>query len=324
MQSRKLKSRHAEGKTEGRVIISREQEKKLQPLRAIGDSSAEISDTLYGAVAIGGSTTDPFEINHVLKQGCVLAPTLFTLFPAALLSTLSAHLSAGVFIRTRSDGKLYQLARLKASTKTRKLCVRELLFTDDAAIVVYTLEDTREICKQFKQATSLFGRTINTKKTVTLYQPPPGLTSIDPHVEIYGTPLKSVKNFTYLGSTVASDNTINTEINNRIQAASGAFGALSKRIWSQQGISVSTKCKVYKAIVLPTLLYSAETHSLYRCHFRKLSKVHLRHLRQILRISWNDHIPNVEVLRRANMSSIEATLTASQLRWTGLIFRMKS
>ena len=41
-----------------------------------------------------------------------------------------------------------------------------------------------------------------------------------------------------------------------------------------------------------------------------------------MQISWKDHIPNVEVLRRANMSSIEATLTASQLRWTGHIIRM--
>ena len=149
---------------------------------------------------------------------------------------------------------------------------------------------------------------------MTLYQPSPGQISSNPHVEIYGTPLKSVKNFTYLGSTVASDNTIDVEINNRIQAASGAFGRLWKRVWSQHGISVFPKCKVYKAIVLPTLLYSEETYTLYRRHFRKLSKVHIRHLRQILRISWKDHIPNVEVLRRANMSSIEATLTASQLR----------
>ena len=35
-----------------------------------------------------------------------------------------------------------------------------------------------------------------------------------------------------------------------------------------------------------------------------------------------DHIPNVEVLRRANMSSIETTLAASKLRWTGHIIRM--
>ena len=114
----------------------------------------------------------------------------------------------------------------------------------------------------------MFGRTINTKKTVTLYQPPPGQTSIDPNVEIYGTPLKAVKYFTYLGSTVASDNTIDVEINIRIQAAAGA---LWKLVWSQHGISVSTKCTVYKAIVLPTLLYSAETYTLYRYHFIKLS-----------------------------------------------------
>ena len=52
--------------------------------------------------------------------------------------------------------------------------------------------------------------------------------------------------------------------------------------------------------------------------------MHLRHLRQILRISWKDYIPNVvEVLRRANMSIIESTPTDSQLRWTGHIIRMK-
>ena len=33
-------------------------------------------------------------------------------------------------------------------------------------------------------------------------------------------------------------------------------------------------------------------------------------------------IPNVDVLRRANMSSIEATLMACLLRWTGHVTRM--
>ena len=54
-----------------------------------------------------------------LKLAMVYAPTLFTLFLEALLSTVSEHLGAGDFIRTKSDGKLFQLARLKASTNTR-------------------------------------------------------------------------------------------------------------------------------------------------------------------------------------------------------------
>ena len=45
---------------------------------------------------------------------------------------------------------------------------------------------------------------------------------------------------------------IDMEINNRIQAASGAFGGLLKRVWSQHGMTVSTKCNMYEAIVLPT------------------------------------------------------------------------
>ena len=108
---------------------------------------------------------------------------------------------------TRSDGKLFNLARLKASTQIREHYIRQLLFADDAAIVAHTLEDIRDICKQFEQAAAMVGLTINTKKTVTLCQPPPGHTSNDPYVEIHGAPLKSVKNFTFLGSTVASDNT---------------------------------------------------------------------------------------------------------------------
>ena len=52
--------------------------------------------------------------------------------------------------------------------------------------------------------------------------------------------------------------------------------------------------------------------------------MHLRHLRQILRISWKDHISNIDVLRQANMSSIEAILTASQLSWTGYVTQMSS
>ena len=105
--------------------------------------------------------------------------------------------------------KIIQIGKTKGKHKN---CIHELLFTDDAAIFAHTLEDTREMCKLFEQPGTLFGLTINTKKTVTLYQPPPGQTSIDPHVEICGTPLKSFKNFTHLSNTVAFDNTIDVKI----------------------------------------------------------------------------------------------------------------
>ena len=115
---------------------------------------------------------------------------------------------------------------------------------------------------------------------------------------MYGTPLKSVNYFTYLDNTIASDKTIDMDINNRRRAASGTFGGLWKRVWSQHGITISTKCQVYKTIVLPTLLCSAEKYTLYRRHIRKLSQVHLRHLQQILGISWKDHISRFNKIKQ--------------------------
>ena len=53
----------------------------------------------------------------------------------------------GVFIRTRSDGQLFNLDRLRANTITRELCIRELLFAEDAAIVAHTHQ--RQTSKRF-------------------------------------------------------------------------------------------------------------------------------------------------------------------------------
>ena len=75
-------------------------------------------------------------------------------------------------------------------------------------------------------------------------------------------------------------------------------------------------------MVLPALLYSAETYTLYREHIKRLEAVQQRHLRRIMKIKWSDYISNVEVLQRAGLDSIEAILATMQLRWTGHVARM--
>lgn len=274
-------------------------------------------------VSVGNEPSDEFPVNHGVKQGCVLAPTLFSLYLTAVLETMDQTINQkGVLLRTRIDGKLFNLARLRSHTKTRETCVRELLYADDSALVADNPEEIQRVVDGFASAASLFGLKINISKTELLYQPPPG-SPVEPEtIKLHGEALKPTKSFTYLGSTITSSNSSDLEVERRIQSASKAYGSLHKRLWSQHDIHSKTKVKVYSVAVLPCLLYATECTTLYRKHIKALTRVQLRHLRAILHIKWQDRVPDVEVLSRAKSTSVEALIASAQLRWAGHVHRM--
>ena len=50
---------------------------------------------------------------------------------------------------------------------------------------------------------------------------------------------------------------------------------------------------------------------------------HLRDLRRILGITWQDHVTNKDVLEQAGMPSMYAMLAKRRLRWLGHVSRME-
>ena len=56
---------------------------------------------------------------------------------------------------------------------------------------------------------------------------------------------------------------------------------------------------------------------------KQLDQFHMRCLRKIGNIKWQDMIPNTEVLKKCNMPGIEALLLQAQLRWCGHLVRIK-
>ena len=57
----------------------------------------------------------------------------------------------GVKLHTRSDGRLFNPARLKAKRKVKKITVRDLLFADDAALVAHSAQDLQTLLSQHAQ-----------------------------------------------------------------------------------------------------------------------------------------------------------------------------
>ena len=125
-----------------------------------------------------------------------------------------------------------------------------------------------------------------------------------------------------LSSTLSRAVHIDDEITARIAKASVAFGRLRANVWERNGIKIDTKLKVYKAVVLPTLLYACETWTVYQRHAKRLNHFHLSCLRKLLKIKWQDKIPDTEVLTKAGMQSMHTVLKLAQLRWTGHVIRM--
>ena len=175
---------------------------------------------------------------------------------------------------------------------------------------------------RMSKACDNFQLKISTKKTEVVHQPAPGKPYSEPTITVNGQKLQVVDKFTYLGSTLSRAVHIDDEVTARTAKASVAFGRLRTNVWERNGIRLDTKLKVYKAVVLPTLLYACETWTVYQRHAKKLNHFHLSCLRKLLKIRWQDKIPDTEVLKKAKMQSVHTLLKLAQLRWTGHVTRM--
>jgi hypothetical protein len=72
---------------------------------------------------------------------------------------------------------------------------------------------------------------------------------------------KQVESFTYLGTTVNTQNTIREEIQTRIMAANRSYFGLQKHLKSQLS-SRTTKIQLYKTLIRPVIMYGSECWTL--------------------------------------------------------------
>ena len=90
-----------------------------------------------------------------------------------------------------------------------------------------------------------------------------------PTITVNGQLLQVVDKFTYLGSTLSRVVHIDDEVNARIADDS---------ILDQS----DTKLKVYRSVVLPTLLHACETWTVYQRHAKRLTHIHTSSLKKLL------------------------------------------
>ena len=74
----------------------------------------QFHDGKLARVQNDGEFSDPLPVTNGVKQGCILAPTLFSMMFSAMLTAAFQDDDSGIPIRYRFDGKLFNLRRLQA------------------------------------------------------------------------------------------------------------------------------------------------------------------------------------------------------------------
>ena len=242
------------------------------------------------------NTTDAFEINTGVRQGCILSPFLFTLVINEILQ--------------RQDGKGYGI-----DISGKRLF--DMDFADDIALISSSNAQLQKCSDELRQNSEKVGLRFNIKKCETM-----GTLGNIGNIEIGNEIVKDVENFTYLGSIISNNGQASNEIKSRLGKAGAAFGKMHK-IWSSKQINLKTKLNIYHATITSILLYGSETWKIYATERKKLNSFHLRCIRKMLGIRWQDKVRNEEVLRRTGERNMMDIITERRLRWFGHVERMK-
>lgn len=121
-----------------------------------------------------------------------------------------------------------------------------------------------------------------------------------------------------LGSLLDDDE----DAKNRMRLAAMAFKQHTKLWMRRHLLSLSTRIRIYKAYVLPTLIYNIGALALSQKTADKLDAFHKRQLRHVMGIFWPDQISSVELYKRTN--SVPISRLMKERRWSliGHILRL--
>nr|VZI13316.1 unnamed protein product [Spirometra erinaceieuropaei] len=155
----------------------------------------QLHDGMMARVTGNGAVSEAFAVTNGVKQGCVLAPTLFSLMFSAMLMDVYRDEHPRIRIAYRTDGHLLNNRRMNFQSRVSTATVHEL--AGDCALNTTSEKEMQRSMDLFSAACENFGLVINTQKTVVMHQPPPNSATAPnaPQINVNGTQLQVVENF---------------------------------------------------------------------------------------------------------------------------------
>ena len=199
--------------------------------------------------------------------------------------------------------------------------VNQLLYADDTVLIGESKEELQRLLNEFDNVCERRKLKVNVGKSKVMVC---GKNEREESLSLSlkGEVLEEVESFKYLGSIVGKNGGAVEDVISRVNEGAKVSGAMS-RLWKVRSVGVNVKKMMYERIVVPTVLYGAETWGLNVREKRRLDVMEMKCLRSMCGVTVRDRIRNEEIRRRVGVQiNMSGRVERCVLRWFGHVERM--
>ena len=182
----------------------------------------------------------------------------------------------------------------QGTVSIRGRTITNLRFADDIDVLAGKEGELTSLVGGLDTTSAAFGMEIRSAEKTKLMTNNANGISID--IRINGEKLDKFDSFIYLGAAVTAQGSKPEVLSGIAQATAGL--ARLKTIWNNKHISLNSKIRLMRSLVISILLYACETWTLTADILKKLQATEMRCVRKLLSISYRYHITNDSVRDR--------------------------
>ena len=222
-------------------------------------------------VRTGHGTTDWFQIEKGVRQGCILLPCLFNLHAEYIMrNTGLEEAQAGIQIAGRN--------------------INNLGYADDTALMAESEEELKSLLMKVKEESEKAGLKLNIQKTKIMASG-----SIASWQTDQGT-VETVADFILGDSKITADGDCSHEIKRHLLLGRKVMTNLDS-ILKGRDITLPTKVCVVKAMGFPVVMYRCERWTVKKAEHQRIDAFELWCWRRLLRVPWTARRSNQCILK---------------------------
>ena len=202
-------------------------------------------------------TTDWFQIEKGVCQGCILSPCLFNFYAEYIM---------------RNTG----LEEAQAGIKIAGRNISNLRYADNTTLMEESEEELKSLLLKVKEESEKVGLKLHIQKTKIMASGPVTSWEIDG---------ETVSDFIFGGSKITADGDCSHEITRCLLLGRKVMTNLDS-IFKSRDICLPTKVHLVKAMVFPVVMYGCESWTVKKAEHQRIDAFELWCWRRLLRVPW--------------------------------------